>query len=226
MNVPYATAVIVASFTLATPLLAQQQQRQQGQQQQQQNPGAPQARPAAAPPPPAAEMPSVPPPSAAQLESQRRRDEQSVDLDELLTHVSQATGTQFLVDPRVRLRVYGVPRIDNPTYAELLTILRMHGFVAVEVGGRVNIVPDALARFLPVRLLNRDDDSVPDDEFVTRVITTSNAVGLVPVLRPLMSQAGHLAAVAGDENEAGQLILMDTYANIRRMTELINALSR
>ena len=60
--------------------------------------------------------------------------ERSVDLDELLTRVSEATGKEFLVDPRVRARVYGVPKIDNPTYAELLTILRIHGYVAVEVG--------------------------------------------------------------------------------------------
>ena len=160
------------------------------------------------------------------LEAQRHRAERSVDLDELLSRVSETTGKKFLVDPRVRAQVYGVPRIDNPTYAELLSILRMHGYVAVEIGGRVNIAPDAVARFMPVRLLNRDDDSVPDDEMVTRIITTPNANSLVPVLRPLMSQAAHLAAVAGEENEPGKLILMDTYANIRRMTELINALSR
>jgi general secretion pathway protein D len=111
-----------------------------------------------------------------------------VDLDQLLTRVSEATGKKFLVDPRVRVRVYGVPKIENVTYAELLTILRIHGFAAVEIGGRVNILPDANVPFLPVRVLNRDDDS---------------------------------ASGPGDK-----LILMDTYANIRRMTEVINALSR
>jgi type II secretory pathway component GspD/PulD (secretin) len=72
-------------------------------------------------------------------------------LDQLLTRVSEATGKKFLVDPRVRVRVYGVPKIENVTYAELLTILRIHGFAAVEIGGRVNIPPDANVRFLPVR---------------------------------------------------------------------------
>jgi general secretion pathway protein D len=225
MNTSYAAVVFVASIVLAVPVLAQQEPNR---------PATPQARPpAAAPVTPAAETPrpvaetaNVQPPSPAVLESQRRREERSVDLDELLTRVSEATGKEFLVDPRVRARVYGVPRIDNPTYAELLTILRMHGYVAVEVGGRVNIVPDANARFLPVRLLNRDDVSVPDDEIVTRIIETPNAQYYVPILRPLMPQLAHLAALPGDENEPGKLILMDTYANIRRMTELINALSR
>ena len=215
MKLSYAAAVIVASIVLATPVLAQQQQNR---------PATPATRPPDAAP--VAETPPPQPAPPAVLEAQRRRAELSVDLDVLLSRVSEATGKEFLVDPRVRMQVYGVPKIENPSYAELLSILRMHGFVAVEVGGRVNIVPDANARFMPVRLLNRDDDSVADDEIVTRIITTPNAQGLVPVLRPLMPPSAHLAAVAGDENEPGKLILMDTYANIRRMTELINSLSR
>ena len=218
MRLPYSVTVFVASIVLAGSALAQPEQNR---------PAAPQERPPAVQPAPVAVLPNVPPPSPAQIEAQRRREEQSVDLGELLTKVSQATGKKFLIDPRVRMSVYAVPKFETPTYAELLTILRMHGFAAVEVGGRVNIVPDANVRFLPVRILNRDDNSVPDDEYVTRVITTPNAQFLVPVLRPLMSQAAHLAATGGNESGPNdKLILMDTYANIRRMTELVNSLSR
>jgi general secretion pathway protein D len=221
MHPQYCVAMIVLSLVLTGPSVAQQPE--------QNRPAAPQARPPAAAPGPAsvADAPNVPPPSPAMLESQRRRDENSVDLDELLERVSETTGKKFLLDPRVRARVYAVPKIENPTYAELLSMLRMHGYAAVEVGGRVNIVPDAVVRFLPVRVLNRDDDSVPDDEYVTRVITTPNANYLVPVLRPLMSPAAHLAATGGGESGPGdKLIMKDTYANIRRMTELVNSLSQ
>ena len=126
-------------------------------------------------PPVEAAPPGTPIVTVAMTESMRRREERSVDLEDLLAQVSASTGKTFLVDPRVRARVYGVPKIDNPSYAELLSILRMHGYVAVEIEGRVNIVPDAVARFLPSRLLQRDDDSVPDDEMVTRVIEVPNA---------------------------------------------------
>jgi general secretion pathway protein D len=200
---------------LAAPVSAQPGQRQSP---------PPEAPPEQAPAP-ALIVQAPTPPSPAEVEARRRREEQSVDVTELLENVSRATGMEFIVDPRVRFRVYGIPRIDNPTYAELLTILRMHGYAAVNVGGRVNVLPDANARFMPVRVLNRDDDSVPDDEYVTRVIETPNAPQLVPVLRPLMPQSAHLAAVAGAEGEPGKLILMDTYANIRRMTALIGELS-
>jgi len=149
------------------------------------------------------------------------------DIEDVLRRVSASTGKEFYVDPRVRAMVFGVPDIETPTYAELLTILRMHGFAAAEIGGRVNIVPDANARFLPSRLLQRDDPSVPDDEYVTRVIAVANAAQLVPVLRPLMPQSAHLAATAPEDGETeGKLILFDTYANVRRMTELVNELAR
>jgi len=150
-----------------------------------------------------------------------------VDIEEVLARVSASTGKKFLVDPRVRATVFGVPDIGTPTYPELLAILRIHGFAAMEVAGRVNIVPDANARFLPARLVQRDDSSIPDDEYVMRVLNVKHAEVFVPVLRPLMPQSAHLAAmVAAEEGGDGKLILVDTYANIRKMTELINALTR
>ena len=208
---------VFIALVLAAPVMGQPQQSQ---------PPPPERRAPPEPPPPPAAVPQAAPSPPAALEAQRRREEQSVDITELLENVSQATGMEFLVDPRVTFRVYGVPKIDNPSYAELLTILRMHGYTAVNVGGRVNILPDSNVRFMPVRVLNRDEASVPDDEYVTRIIETPNAPQLVPVLRPLMPQSAHLAAVAGEEGEPGKLILMDTYANIRRMTELIRELAQ
>jgi type II secretory pathway component GspD/PulD (secretin) len=192
---------------------------------QAQPPGAPRGeqRPAAGSggqPPASAADPRVL--SAAELAERTRRDEISTDIETLLAQVAASIGKEFLVDPRVRARVFGVPAIQNPSYSELLSILRVHGYMAVEVGDRVNILPDAYARSMPTRLLQRDDRSVPDDEWVTRVITVpgGNAADLVPILRPMMPQAAHLAASAD-----GKLIVVDTYANVRRMTEVVRALT-
>jgi general secretion pathway protein D len=220
MNRSYRVAALVVSTMLAASALAQQEQNR-GQ--------APQARPPTTQiPAPAAEAPIVRQPSPAELEAQRRQDERTVDLHELLALVSESTGMKFLVDPRVRAQVSAVPRIDSPTYAELLTILRLHGYAAAEIEGRVNIVPDANARFLPTRVLQRDDDSVPDSEYVMRILTIPNAAQLVAVLRPLMPQSAHLASVGGADEQPNndKLIMMDTYANIRRMTEIVNTLTR
>lgn len=170
--------------------------------------------------PPPVEAPPAPSPPAETPPDPRGP---GVELATIIEQVAASSGREFLVDPRVRARVLSVPPIENPSYEDLLSMLRVHGYLAVEIAGRVNILPDANARQIPTRLLQRDDGDVHDDEWVTRVLTVPNgqAGQLVPLLRPMMPQPAHLAAT-GD----GKLIIVDTYANVRRITELVNELSR
>ena len=204
LRLPLSAAVLAAALTIGA--LAPAQER----------PAADRPAPAAATEAAPVAPPRMPPP------------QRGVDIEEVLARVAASTGKKFLVDPRVRASVLTVPEIETPTYAELLSILRIHGFMAAEVGGRVNIVPDANARFMPARLVQRDDASIPDDEYVMRVITVANAAQLVPILRPLMPQSAHLASSMPPDGgtEEGKLILVDYYVNVRKMTELIDALTR
>ena len=70
--------------------------------------------------------------------------------------------------------------------------------------------------------MQTDDPSISPDEFVTRVLATTNvqAIQLVPILRPRMPQAAHLAG----HFDSNQLVLMDRYANIQRITAIVRAL--
>jgi len=190
----------------------QPQQQPQGQPQQQpQFQGQPQGQPllvvpALQPPVPVGPRPDLP----------------MVELAPLLQRVERASGKQFLVDPRLGARLYlGGVDPDDVTYPILLAIFRVNGFAAFESEGRVNIIPDANVRFHGP-LVQTDDASIPADLYVTRVLTTANiaAMNLVPILRPMMSQAAHLAAHA----DSNQLILVDRYENIQRITAVIRAL--
>ena len=86
-------------------------------------------------------------------------------------------------------------------YEAFLAILQVHGFVAVPAGNVIKIIPDANARQVP-------GDDLPErvssssDEIVTQVIAVKNvsAAQLVPILRPLIPQYGHLAAYPGLEH--------------------------
>ncbi|MBN1237847.1 MAG: hypothetical protein JXB36_05060 [Gammaproteobacteria bacterium] len=149
-------------------------------------------------------------------------DESSVELIELLARVAAAENRQFVVDPRVRGRARIVPPVETPSYELLLSILRVHGYAAVGDGGTVSVVPDGIARTLPTRVVQSDDDTIPKDELVSRVIAVgSNAPQLVPVLRPLLPQYAHLAATSD-----GRLVVVDYYDNVRRISELARALGR
>jgi general secretion pathway protein D len=159
------------------------------------------------------------PPPAARIDPELPM----VELLPLLQRVGRASGKQFVVDRRLGSRIYlGTLDANDVTYPALLSILSVNGFAAFESEGLVKIVPDANMRFFETRIVQNDDAALLPDEFVTRVLTTTNiqAAQLVPILRPLMPQSAHLAA-HGDSN---QLILMDRYANIQRITAIVRAL--
>ncbi len=85
-----------------------------------------------------------------------------------------------------------------------------------------DIAQETYARQLPVRLVQEDDADIPDDEVVSRIVQMNNmnAPQAVPILRPLLPQYAHLAALP----EENVVLIVDRYANVRRLTELLNAL--
>jgi type II secretory pathway component GspD/PulD (secretin) len=159
-----------------------------------------------------------PPPAAARSDLEQPM----AELAPLLQRVERESGKRFLVDRRHGPRIYlGSVDADDVTYPVLLAIFRINGFAAFESEGYVNVVPDALIRFhAPV--VQTDDASIPGELYVTRVLTTVNAntAGLVPILRPLLSQAAHLAA----HLDTNQLVVADRYENVRRITEIVRSL--
>ena len=143
------------------------------------------------------------------------------DLGQVIEAVSQVTGRNFIVDPRVRAQVTmlsSTPMSPGAFYEAFLSILQVHGFVAVPSGDVIKILPDANARQLPANDLP-DRVSSTSDEIVTQVIQVHNvsAAQLVPILRPLIPQYGHLAAYPS----SNMLIISDRAANVNRMVRII-----
>jgi general secretion pathway protein D len=142
----------------------------------------------------------------------------SISMMELIDQVARRTGTQFVVDPRTRADV-PLAGLDprQVDLNRLRAILRVHQFVAIQEKGFVSVVPDANARQLPSRTYYNLNFSAPDDELVTIVLAGKSACAAqaVPVLRPLMPQAAHLAAMP-----PGSLIINDRALNARRIAEI------
>ena len=121
------------------------------------------------------------------------------EIGQVIEAVAAATGKTIIPDPRIRAQVTMLsqtPMTPAAFYEAFLALLQVHQFVAVESGGIIRIIPDANARQVPNKgdLSPRiDGDS---DELITQVIAVENvnAAQLVPVLRPLMPQAAHMAA--------------------------------
>jgi general secretion pathway protein D len=143
-------------------------------------------------------------------------------MDRIIATVAKKAGKKFVLDPRVRGDIVLIGQEPaNVSYNDLLTILAVHGYIAVETGGYVEVLPDANARQVPLPVIT-GKESYPDSEFVSKVIKVKNvsAAQLVPILRPILPQNAHLAAYP----YSNQLLLVDSYANVKRLQTIIEAL--
>jgi general secretion pathway protein D len=143
----------------------------------------------------------------------------------IVERFAKRTGKQVVIDPRVRANV-DVAGIDlgQLTWDQLLAILDVHGFVAVDQGGLIIVVPDPNMRQLPTPVYSNANFKATDHEVVTLLVEVKNACSaqLVPVLRPLLPQAAHMAAFI----QTNTIILTDHAANVRRVAQLVEQLDR
>ncbi|MGI9257495.1 MAG: type II secretion system secretin GspD [Gammaproteobacteria bacterium] len=144
------------------------------------------------------------------------------DIREIVEAVGEVTGYNFLVDPRVRAQVTLLsysPMSTDAFYDAFLATLQVHGFAALDSGSVIKIVPDANARQLPGA-----PPGSTGDHFVTQTVALENigAAQLVPILRPLVPQYGHLAA----HPTSNILIISDRASNVDRMLNIIGRMDQ
>ena len=147
------------------------------------------------------------------------------DIHTLIQTVSRQSGKNFVVDPRVKARVTVIsaqPLSADELYETFLSVLQVHGYSAVPGRDLIKIVPDVNAKQGPVP--EYDSDNGASDQLVTQVIKVENvpAAQLVPILRPLVPQQGHLAAYAATNT----LIVTDRASNIERLINIIEGIDR
>lgn len=145
------------------------------------------------------------------------------DIRQIIEAVSEVTGKNFVIDPRVKAQVTmlaATPMSPDAFYETFLSILQVHGFVAVSSGDVIKILPDANARQMPTS----QTLTGPRDDVVTRVVAVNNvgAAQLVPILRPLVPQYGHLAA----HPASNMLIISDRTANVERLVRIISRIDQ
>jgi general secretion pathway protein D len=166
------------------------------------------------------ETPPVEAPSAAEVGTDTQMT--GVSIAKVIDIVARKTGKKYVLDPRVHAQVQIIGEdLNRITFPELLTILKLYGFTAVESGGYMLVVPETIVRAMPLPT-QTGKEAYPDSQYVSAVIpvTAVPAASLVPILRPLVPQQGHLAAVVCGNS----LLMVDTFANIRRIEALIKVL--
>ena len=151
----------------------------------------------------------------------------NADIRQIAQAVAAATGKDFILDPRVNAQVtmYSSTPLSPPAfYQAFLSILQVYGYIAVPAGHDiVKIMPNSNERLMPsIDLPKRV--SPTSDEIVTQVIAVKNvsAAELVPILRPLIPEWGHLAAYP----PSNILIISDRASNVYRITQIIERIDQ
>jgi general secretion pathway protein D len=148
----------------------------------------------------------------------------NAEIESVIKAVSQITGKNFLLDPRVKGTinvVSGKPVPSALAYPLLLSALRMQGFAAVEYDGVTKIMPEAEAKTQagPTR---SGSGGPRGDQMLTKVFALQHesAVQLVPVLRPLIAPNNSINAYANNNT----LVITDYANNLARLEKIIDAL--
>src|SRR5450631_4381987 len=148
------------------------------------------------------------------------------DLSQIIQAVSEVTGKNFIIDPRVNAKVTmlsATPMSPAAFYEAFLAVLQVYGYIAVPAGKVIKIIPNTDARQVPANDLPKDV-SATSDEMVTQIITMKNisASLLVPILRPLIPQYGQLAAYSA----GNMLIISDRASNVSRIMRIVERMDQ
>ncbi|MEP6944032.1 MAG: type II secretion system secretin GspD [Betaproteobacteria bacterium] len=148
----------------------------------------------------------------------------NADIDAVVRAVSEMTGRNFVVDPRVKgtvniVSARPVPR--SAVYPTLLSALRLQGFAAIEGDGVTKIVPEADAKQQGSPVVT-GGSAGSGDRLVTAVyvLKYESATQLVNILRPLITPNNAIAALPS----ANALVITDYADNLRRIDKIIASL--
>ncbi|CAD5109755.1 type II secretion system secretin GspD [Zestomonas carbonaria] len=159
---------------------------------------------------------------ASQQEERWTINLKDADIREFVDQIADITGETFIVDPRVKGQVSVVSKAPlglSEVYQLFLSVMATHGFSVVTQAGQTRIVPNAEAKAAAGSIGRLSAETME-----TRLIQVQHTpvTELIPLIRPLVPQYGHLAAVS----TANALIISDRRANIARIETLIRQLDQ
>lgn len=148
----------------------------------------------------------------------------NADIQEVIRAISQISGKNFLVDPRVKGTiniVSSTPVSPSLAYDILLSALRMQGYASVESSGITKIIPEVDAKMHVDTLASPHGKG---DKLVTRVFILKNesASQLVNVVRPMVAPNNIVVAYPA----SNALVVTDYASGIRRIEKLIESIDK
>ena len=148
---------------------------------------------------------------------------QDADIKAFINEVATITDQNFVLDPRINGNVTVISNkalSRDEIYQLFLSVMQVNGIAAIDSGTTIKLVPDNVAKQSGVAVDLRGDSI--GETLATRVIylTNTQAAEVLGVIRPLMPQSAHAAAVPG----VNALVLSDRADSLNQLTSLIRDL--
>lgn len=148
---------------------------------------------------------------------------QDADIKAFINEVATITDQNFVLDPRINGNVTVISNralSRDEIYQLFLSVMQVNGIAAIDSGTTVKLVPDNIAKQSGIAVDLRGDSV--GESLATRVIylTNTQAAEVLGVIRPLMPQSAHAAAVPG----VNALVLSDRSDSLNQLTALIRDL--
>jgi len=146
----------------------------------------------------------------------------NVDINVFIKFMSELTGTNFVVDQRVKgkVTIISPSKISlNEAYKVFESVLEVHGFTTVKSGEVVKIIPSPDARSKNIETKLREEAAAPEDNIVTQLIPLKYAdpVEIKRLFTPMVSKSSVILAYS----PTNTLIITDVYSNIRRLLKIL-----
>jgi len=152
----------------------------------------------------------------------------NAEIEGVVKVVSEVTGKNFVIDPRVKGTINIVSAEPLPralVYEVFLSSLRLQGFAAIEDRGIVRIVPEVDAKLYPSPTIGaRGMARVTGDRIQTQVFSLKyqSASQLVPILRPLIAPNNAITAY----QNSNTLVITDYANNMQRLARIIDSIDQ
>jgi general secretion pathway protein D len=146
----------------------------------------------------------------------------NVDINVFIKFMSELTGTNFVVDQRVKgkVTIISPSKISlNEAYKVFESVLEVHGYTTVKAGEVVKVIPSPDARSKSIETKLREEAEAPQDKIVTQLIPLryANPVEIKRLFTPMVSKSSVILAYA----PTNTLIITDVYSNIKRLLKIL-----
>ena len=146
----------------------------------------------------------------------------NVDINVFIKFMSELTGTNFVVDQRVKgnVTIISPSKISlNEAYKVFESVLEVHGYTTVKSGEVVKIIPSPDARSKSIETKLMEESTAPGDRVVTQLIplTYADPVEIKRLFTPMVSKSSVILAYS----PTNTLIVTDVASNIKRLLKII-----